>query len=180
MEETKRLLRQAKERRLNERNALVESLAKECHPILTKERALTLIRFLKTDKWREISNSWLDLMQEWLADETLQPSIVPKQSLALNAFKTMMKATRAEHPHEVSLIPEELRHDVAESLGNFVKITVYDPDGFPQNWTVENQGAWDDELRRRALEWLAEMEQDDAGASPHRVEQETQVDSDSD
>ena len=85
-------------------------------------------------------------MQEWLADETLEPSIVPKQSPALNAFKTMMKATRAEHPHEVSLIPEELRHDVAES----------------------------------SLEWLAEMEQDDAGASPHRVEQETQVDSDSD
>ena len=44
------------------------TLSKEV-PILTKDTALTLLRFLKVQRWKHINESWLYLMKDWLDSE---------------------------------------------------------------------------------------------------------------
>ena len=67
-EETKLMLRAMKERLLKTRMAVAESLAAEV-PVLTKDTAVTLIRFFRNPKWREVCEDWLEMMQEWLEDD---------------------------------------------------------------------------------------------------------------
>ena len=143
---------------------LALTISKEV-PILTKDTALTLLRFLKVQRWKHINESWLYLMKDWLDSEDNrddswkeeEETLVGKRNFNLTQESVRLGTDGPRPPklrrmNAYANLDECANHD--ECSDDFRKFLRFESEPPPDP-------EWLAALERRAAVWLTEM-----GATP--------------
>ena len=143
---------------------LALTISKEV-PILTKDIALTLLRFLKVQRWKHINESWLYLMKDWLDSEDNrddswkeeEETLVGKRNLNLTQ-ESVRLGTDGPRPPKLRRMNAYANLD--ECLNAYANLDECSDD-FRKFLRFEAEPPpdpeWVAELGRRAEEWLIEM-----------------------
>ena len=124
-------------------------------PILTENKAMTLLRFLKTPKWSHISESWLFLMEDWLEAENKfkkRSFNLDEELDRLGTVGPSKKKLRRFAERRMNASSDLGKHlekytDLKEDVRKFCKFDSRPP-ADPESCA---------ELHRNAKEWLLEM-----------------------
>ena len=141
---------------------LALTLSKEV-PILTKDTALTLLRFLKVQRWKHISESWLYLMKAWLDSEDNRDDSW-KEEPETRVFLRSLNLTQEPAVRLPKLRRMNAHANLDDCLYEWADLDECSDD-FRRFLRFESEPPpepeWLAELGRRAAEWLEEM-----GATP--------------
>ena len=137
---------------------LALTLSKEV-PILTKDTALTFLRFLKVQRWKHINESWLYLMKDWLDSEDNRDDSwkeEPETRVFLRSLNLTQESVRlgTHGPRPPKLRRMNAYANLDECSDDFRRFLRFESEPPPEP-------EWLAELGRRAAEWLEEM-----GATP--------------
>ena len=147
---------------------LALTISKEV-PILTKDTALTLLRFLKVQRWKHINESWLHLMEDWLDSEDNRDDSwkeEPETRVFLRNLNLTQESVRlgTDGPRPPKLRRMNAYANLDECLDAYANLDECSDD-FRRFLRFESEPPpepeWLAELGRRAAEWLEEM-----GATP--------------